>query len=67
MLSAESNWTVFKRRLLQLSATEVIVDRRHNRPLLHQKRRHRLEYSSDMIDRGESWKVDIMVADIEEL
>ena len=31
----ESNWTV-------VSATEVIVDRKHNRPLLLQKRRHKL-------------------------
>ena len=42
MPPVESNWTVFNRRLLQFSATEVIVDNMHSRPLLLQRRRHRL-------------------------
>ena len=37
MLSVKNKWTVFKRRLLQFSATEVIVDNQHKRPLLLQK------------------------------
>ena len=46
MLSVESKWTVFKRRLLQVLATEVIVDNEHNRPLLLRWRTHRLTEES---------------------
>ena len=41
-LSVESKRTVFNTRLLQFFATEVMVDKEHNHPLLLQRRRHRL-------------------------
>ena len=46
MLSVESGWTVFKRRLLQFQPREVIVDNEHTRLHLLQRRRHRLTEES---------------------
>ena len=48
MLSVESKWTVFEKETYVVSVmnerleTDAIRDKKDNRPLLHQKRRHKL-------------------------
>ena len=42
MLSVESKWCGVQEETLAVSATGIIVDNKHNRRLLLQRRRHRL-------------------------